>query len=63
MAGEGQVPDPILRSSCAGGEPDFARNYSIRQMWMVLLSLLAFLPCSQVSALLAGEQLPVVAVH
>lgn len=60
MAGEGQVPDPILRSSCAGGEPDFARNYSIRLRWMVLLSLLAFLPCSQVSVWLAVEQLDAV---
>ena len=59
MAGESQVPFLGVHVR----EPDFARNYSIRQMWMVLLSLLAFLPCSQVSALLAGEQLPVVAVH
>ena len=45
------------------GEPDLARNYSIRLRWMVLLSLLAFLPCSQVSVWLAVEQLDAVVDH
>ena len=40
-----------------------ASNYSIRLRWMELLSLLAFLPCSQVSAWLAVEQQVAVVVE
>ena len=57
-----RAPTP-LHSSSFRGEPDLASNYSIRLRWMELLSLLAFLPCSQVSAWLAVEQQVAVVVE